>query len=347
MARRARKAASRRRPSSGWAELDDRDLLQVRICDLGLEVEGSAVEPLVAELKAEFAERGFRFRPYVWLSTEWFTPDDATGFAIPFFVAHPRLARLERRQMLEVEGGTRESCLKLMRHEAAHALDNAYRLRRRRRWREVFGSASAPYDASYTPDPTSRDHVLHLDYWYSQSHPLEDWAETFAVWLRPGSRWRKRYADWPALAKLEYVDAVCREVADEPPRIRTRRREEPLSAVKLTLAEYYDRKRAFYSDDTNPVFAGRLERLFPADGAGATAASFLRRARRGLVQRVAEATGQHTYLVDHVLREMVARAVERRLRLNGDEGDALVDAAVLLTSLTSQFTYGSHPRYQR
>ena len=87
--------------------------------------------------------------------------------------------------MLEVEGATRE-CMKVMRHETAHAMDNAYGLRRRR-LREVFGRAGDPYRASYTPDPNSRDFVLHLDYWYAQSHPLEDFAETFAVWLRPAA----------------------------------------------------------------------------------------------------------------------------------------------------------------
>jgi hypothetical protein len=124
----------------------------------------------------------------------------------------------------------------------------------------------------------------------------------------------------------------------------------PRSSVRITLREYYERKRAFYAEESTPVFAGRLERLFPKDGGGRTAAAFLRSVRRNLVRRVAEATGQHRYLLDHVLREMIARAVERRLRVEGDEGDegeGLVNAAILLTSLSSQFSYGSHPRYQR
>ncbi|MHC4261431.1 MAG: putative zinc-binding metallopeptidase [Planctomycetota bacterium] len=342
-----RSRASRRAATTDWASYTDGQLLDLRLCDLGLELEQTPAQALVEELWSEFAGRGLRFRPYVWISTEWFTPDDTTGFAIPFYVVHPRLVRLERRQMLEVEGGTREDCLKLMRHEAAHALDNAYRIRRSRRFREVFGSPSEPYDSSYAPDPNSRDHVLHLDYWYSQSHPLEDWAETFAVWLRPGSGWRRRYAGWPALRKLEYVDELCDGLAARAPKIRTRRREEPLSSVKLTLREYYERKRAAYTDDTTPVFAGRLERVFPRDGEGPPAAAFLRGAQRDLVRRVAAATGQHTYLVDHVLREMVARARDRKLRLAGDPADALVEAAVLLTSLSSHYSYGSHPRYQR
>ena len=49
------------------------------------------------------------FRPHYWLSDEWFTPDGVPGVAIPFYLAHPRLAKLELAQMLEVEGGDRAS----------------------------------------------------------------------------------------------------------------------------------------------------------------------------------------------------------------------------------------------
>ncbi|HEY4883788.1 MAG TPA: hypothetical protein VII08_09120 [Myxococcales bacterium] len=53
--------------------------------------------------------------------------------------------------------------------------------------------------------------------WYAQKHPDEDFAETFAVWLTPGLDWRWRYAGRPAVAKLEHVGAVAREVAEQDP----------------------------------------------------------------------------------------------------------------------------------
>jgi hypothetical protein len=195
-----------------WAGLSSDELLDVRLCDLGLSIEGSPLQPRIQRLYEELGQAGLRFRPYVWLSSDWFTPDGHTGFAVPFFLAHPRLAQLERRNMFEVEGGNRPWCMKLLRHETAHALDNAYHLRRRKRWRELFGPVSKPYRSSYVPEPSSRSHVLNLDYWYAQSHPVEDFAETFAVWLQPGSRWRTTYRGWPALAKLRYVDDLITEV---------------------------------------------------------------------------------------------------------------------------------------
>ena len=124
-----------------------------------------------------------------------------TAIAIPFYLAHPRLEKLEEAQMLEVEGGEHEWCMRILRHEAGHAIDNAFRLRRRRQRQHTFGSPSQPYPEFYTPKPYSKSFVLHLDSWYAQSHPDEDFAETFAVWLTPNSEWRQRYAGWRALRK--------------------------------------------------------------------------------------------------------------------------------------------------
>jgi hypothetical protein len=71
----------------------------------------------------------------------------------------------------------------------------------------------------YRPNPASRL-VQHLRLWYAQSHPDEDFAETFAVWLTPRSNWRKRYEGWPALKKLQYVDELMAEIAEEGRRSR-------------------------------------------------------------------------------------------------------------------------------
>jgi hypothetical protein len=343
-------ARRKRTRAPSWSTLPDEALLDLRICDLGLALEDTPLAPRLEQLHAELARKGLTWRPYAWLSSDWFAPDDATGFAVPFYLAHPRLVRLERGQMLEVEGGTHEECMKLMRHEAAHAVDNAYRLHRKKRWRETFGRFSTPYESSYAPDPNSRDFVLNLAYWYSQSHPAEDWAETFAVWLRPGSHWRARYAGWPALAKLEYVDEVMRGLRSAAPAVRSRVRDEPVARLRYTLREYYRRKRAHYEEEGTPAFDGQLKRLFSADPADAgrpSAVSFLRRERRALVRRVASTTGQHSYLVDHVVHEMILRCRSVEFHLRGTESETRLDAAVLLTALSMQFLFGGHPRYHR
>src|SRR5919112_2780978 len=145
-----------------WHRLSDEQLLDLRICDLPIKIKGSFLEPHIKKLYSELNSRGIRFKPHVWLSEEWFSPDGVPGIAIPFYLAHPRLVKLERAQMLEVEGGTERECLGIMRHEAGHALSNAFRLHHRRKWRELFGRFSEPYPTYYQPNPNSRDYVLHL-----------------------------------------------------------------------------------------------------------------------------------------------------------------------------------------
>jgi hypothetical protein len=336
-----------RRTAYLWATWPQDRLLDLPLRRLHLRLRGTALESRIEQLRNELARAGLRFRPYCWLSTAWFTPERATGFAIPFFLAHPRLARLERRHMLEVEGGTRDQCMRLLRHETAHALSHAYRLHERVRWKRVFGSYDRPYRATYTPDPTSRRFVTNLDNWYAQSHPAEDFAETFAVWLRPG--WRTTYAGWPALQKLLYVDELMGEIARRPPR-RHRRIVEPLAELDLTLREYYAKKERWYSEQSPHVYDEHLLGVFRAVEArdrGQPAARWLRRARRELVQRVSWQTGQSRYLIDHVLREMIARCRRLGLRLAGTQRDTMLDAAILLTALTMEFPTRGRVEYGR
>jgi hypothetical protein len=166
--------------------LTDEQLLDLRFCDLQLSIEGTRIGQRFAKLCRELQARRLAFRPHVWLSEEWFTPDGVPGFAIPFYLAHPRLIKLERNQMLQVEGDSEAECMRILRHETGHAIANAHRLHARRSWADTFGSPRVAYPDWYKPQPNSRDYVLNLDAWYAQSHPAEDFAETFAVWLRPG-----------------------------------------------------------------------------------------------------------------------------------------------------------------
>ena len=159
-----------------WAHYNDKDLLAMRVCDLGVRLEGSPLEPHVRQLQGELKERGLRFRPHFWLSDDWYTPDGVPGIALPFYMTHARLVRLEESQMLEVEGGSPEWCMRILRHEAGHAIENAYRLRRLRRRIELFGRSSQKYPASYQPRPYSKSFVQHLEAWVLLLGSLSFWV---------------------------------------------------------------------------------------------------------------------------------------------------------------------------
>ena len=338
-----------RRPfvRAGWADLDDEALLDVRFCELGLTIEGSWLEARITELYAELAGRGLTFQPHFWLSAEWFTPDGVPGIAMPFYLAHPRLMRLEKAQMLEVEGGTPTWCLQILRHEAGHAFDNAYELRRLRRRVRAFGRPSTPYPDFYLPKPYSKSFVLHLDSWYAQSHPDEDFAETFAVWLNPDSDWRVRYAEWPALRKLEVMDALMQMVAGRPPVNTSRRTVEPLARLRTTLREHYQKKRDHYGVDYPRFYDRDLRRLFSASNEHAKrpkASRFIHRIRRDVRRLVAEFTGSYQYTIDRVIEDMIARCDELNLRLKYPEERSRFDFTILVTVQTMNYLHSGRHR---
>lgn len=335
-------ASRRRRGPASWSRLSQERLLDVRLSDLGVKLEGTWVEDCVGELWMELEQRGIDFHPHVWLSNEWFSPGGVPGFAVPFYLVHPRLLRLERSMMLEVEGVPRDECMQILRHECGHALQHAYALHRRARWRALFGSSSKPYPKVYSPNPASRRYVQHLRLYYAQSHPDEDFAETFAVWMQPRHVWRRRYAGWPALGKLEYVDALMEEIRDLRPRVRTREQVDPLSQLRKTLREHYAEKRAQYAVRFPDSWDPDLRRIFsddPRHRQRERASAFLRRNRTEIRRTVARWTGGYQFTIDQVLHDMIGRARELRLRAVGSDRRLLLDSAGVLAVRTVHFLY--------
>ncbi len=327
--------ARRRMPSRPrWARWTTERLLATRICDLDLRIEGTVLARRIEALYGELERRGLRFRPHFWLSDEWFSPGGVPGVAIPFYMVHPRLVRLERSQMLEAEGASRTWCMRILRHETGHALDHAYLLRRRRRWQQLFGHSTQPYPAVYRPRPFSKRFVHHLDSWYAQSHPDEDFAETFAVWMTSRSGWRTRYKGWPALKKLLYVDELMAEIADEVPPVRTRMQLDPVSRLRKTLGQHYEERRIRYGIDDPDQYDRDLRQLFSDEKRHAqreAASAFIRSIRPELLEAVCRWTGQSPYTVDQIVRALINRCRTLRLRLRHPKRRSREDLVVLLT----------------
>jgi hypothetical protein len=335
---------TRRPPSEhpdGLAAATDDALLSMRLCELPISIDASPeLAARVARLHDELADTGLLLRPKAWLSDEWFCPNAYPGIAIPFYLAHPRLKRLERKMMFEAEGATQAECLKILRHEAGHAVQAAFRLHRRKAWREHFGDPAQPYPESYAPRPYSRRFVLHIDPHYAQAHPGEDFAETFAVWLTPGSRWRSRYKGWGAIKKLEYVDELMAELAGRTPLVRAGKAVDPVRTLRHTVREHYEHRQALYGVSAPDVYTRDLRRLFRAEAdptgnppGSTSAAAFLRANRRETLRSVARWTGQYQYALNGMYQEMIDRCAEHTLRIpQGEDRDRLKrDVAVLLT----------------
>lgn len=318
-----------------WARLNDEQLLQLRMCDLRLDLRRSPLKRHVDRLYSELNERGIRFRPHVWLSEEWFSPDGVPGIAVPFYLAHPRLMRLERKMTREVEGGNVNWLMRILRHEAGHAFDSAYRLRRRAYWRTLFGPASRPYRSRYRARPASRHHVQHLGEWYAQSHPTEDFAETFAVWLAPRSGWQRRYASWPALRKLNFVQQFAGELGARQPPVRSRTRVEPLDVNQRTLAQHY-RSKLSRERSRRGLLADRLLHRVFSDQPGRralTAAALLRSHKARLRAWIILDTDVDRYVAHQILRIAIDRSARLQLYVQGAQRDALRATRSLLRSL--------------
>jgi hypothetical protein len=331
-----------------WERLDDAALLRVRFRDLGLKVCASPVHADVLRLGTELERRGIRFKPHVWFSTDWFSPDGVPGIAVPFFLGHPRLLRLERRMLGEAEGSSRRWRQRLFRHELGHAVDTAFGLRRRRDWQRVFGRAGAPYSRDYTVRPGSKDYVLHLEHWYAQSHPTEDFAETFAVWLQPKARWRAEYSGWPALAKLEFVDRLMAELATPKPSKRDRSFIAPIAHNSRTLGEHYRRRSYFVGSREQRYDAWLLQVFTPRSGSPTSAPAaerFLLEVKPQLTQTLLRRTRVHPYLVFQVLRAVRRRARSLDLTLAGPRRTALKQLAQLHKRVLADLLHRNEETY--
>lgn len=322
-----------------WEQLPDEELLRMRIRDLKVQIPGSPIEPCVERLYEEMAARGLQFQPPCYLADEWLTPDKIPIVGIPFCLAHPRLRQLEQKMMYDIEGGNAASCLKLLRHETGHAINYAYQLYRRTRWRELFGLFSATYTNSYYYQPYSRRFVINLKDNYAQSHPDEDFAETFAVWLTPDSRWQEKYRDWPVIRKLQYVDRVMRDIADKPP-VVTAKGHPPYSAARMTstLAAHYERKRRALGSEFQGYYDDTLRELFtkaPAGNATQKASHLLRSHRPQLVKNVTRWTGHRRYDIYQLVSRLAARCDELHLVVTTGEEEGIIGATALLTAVAS------------
>jgi hypothetical protein len=331
-----------------WVSLSDEELLEKKISQLGLKIEGTELQPLVQKLHDELSQKGLTFLPPCHVGDEWFVPVGIPAIFIPFFLTHDRLRRLEKKLMLEVEGETPEWFMKLIRHEAAHAYAYAYQVFKKRKWQRTFGLTSPEETPQfYRPRPYSRSYVVHLDDWYAQSHPDEDFAETFAVWLTPDLDWRERYKDWKALQKLEYVDDLMRSIAGQPPPHQPAYKISEYDFLNIKLKTHYAKKRKLYEDSYPDFYDNDLRQLFPigATVEGAIKASnYLRAHRRQLMDSVCAWTNEKKYRVNKLVNRLIERCDQLELYTKSDRRLDLQVSAYITTLVMNYLFTGKFKR---
>ena len=323
-----------------WANHSDEQLLGMRICDFKLRIAGTEIEPRIHAFYRELSERKIDFHPICYLGDEWFCPEGASTIAIPFYLAHPRLKKLEERMFMEVEGGNESWCMRLLRHEMGHVMNHAYLLDKKRVWQKVFGSPSRDYSEYFRARPYSKGFVRHLDDWYAQSHPEEDFAETFAIWLTPGLDWKQQYRGWKALPKLEYVNHLMEELAGTSPPAVSRVKMSEASRLRSRLSNYYNRRRRLYAQDLPGFFDSDLRRLFVESSVSPSAdraATFLRKNRKQVLEVVSLWAGEPKFTINRLLRELSQRCTELDLRLRKSVDYSILEITAYLATLASNY----------
>jgi hypothetical protein len=319
---------------------DVQEILAKPIKELGLKLEGSPLERFVQQLYRELERKGLKkFRPLCYLTDEWGCPSGEPVIGIPFYLANPNLARLEK-EMNDLEDA-REIMLYL-RHEAGHAFNYAYELYKTEEWRGLFGPFRRPYRDSYRPIPFSRRFVRHIAGWYAQKHPDEDFAETFAVWLTPRSNWRKKYKGWGAMAKLRYVDRMARKFGDTEPIRPQGSTDLTVEEMETTVEDFYQKALEAQQSTVELALDTDLADIFKVSRRRKKgvrpAAELVNENRKAIVDKVAYWTGVQRPVVKKLVESIAARVGEMGLSADvKSEKDHLTEVSVYATALAMNY----------
>lgn len=329
--------------------ISDDELLKKRICDLPLKVQGTWLEECIIELYTELNDKGISFKPPCYLADEWLTPQGETCIGIPFYLAHPTLIRLEKKFMVEAEGDNKAWCMKLLRHETGHAISHAYRFHKRKKWQKLFGPPAKEYTDTYKYRPYSKNYVRHLDGYYAQYHPDEDFVETFAVWLTPGLDWQSQYKEWKAIEKLKYVDQLMQEIKGKQPLNKKSNKYWRLSTLRLTLANYYKKKRYTLAEDFPDFHDQFLKKVFSempdlSDKNAYSAGKLIRQHKSAMVVSIARSSGGKKYIINDLIRAIEKRCFDLKLILSADEKISLLNLTSYCTALIMNYQYTGHFR---
>lgn len=322
------------------APAEVREILSKPIQQLGLKLEGSPLERFVQQLYKELdAKRLTRFRPMCYLSDEWGCPNMEPVIGIPFYLADPKLQRLES-AMNDIEDA--RQIMMYLRHEAGHAFNYAYALFKTKKWHDLFGPFRRPYRDNYKPVPFSRQFVRHMEGWYAQKHPDEDFAETFAVWLTPRSNWRVRYKGWGAMKKLLYMDRIGRKLGGTDPVVAHGATDITVDEMDVTVGEFYQQAldqqltpgELPLDTDLGDIFNISKRRKKDVR----MAADLLRENRKVLIDKVNYWTGVQRPLVKKLVETIEEKVGELGLRADMRcEREYLTEVTVYATALAMNY----------
>jgi hypothetical protein len=200
----------------------------------------------------------------------------------------------------------------------------------------LFGPYRRPYRENYRPVLFSKDYVRYLPGWYAQKHPDEDFAETFAVWMTPRSGWRRKYRGWGAMAKLQYMDRIARQLGSADPLRKRGAPDITVAEMEMTVGEFYR-----HSTEQIPLLEVNLDEdlaaMFNAPRkkkSAEPAEKFLERHRKTLVDQLASWTAMQRPLLRKLVQSMQRRSADMGLMIDHRrEAEHLSELTVFVTTV--------------
>ena len=321
-------------------DAEQQAILSQRICDLPIKIANTHIEELISQLYQELEIAGIFLKPNTYLSDGWGCPNLIPVIGIPFYLADQNLSNL-RESLTGIEVEDDSEIMMILRHEVGHAFNYAYRIYQDPECQEVFGDFYLPYKEEYKVLPFSIRFVRHVPGWYVQKHPDDDFAETFAVWLTPGSNWQNVYAGTPVMAKLLYIGKMAAKFGKLQPVVTDGRLDMPLDEMTMTLGSWFKEHKEGKGKSIilNPIINEDLKRLFPSTE-GQPAIDILNINRRQLIRDVHYWTGVDrdvlVSLVDHVLERIQVLELKTALKT---ETTVVGSMSVFITTLVMNYIY--------
>jgi len=184
--------------------------------------------------------------------------------------------------------------------------------------------------------------VRHMEGWYAQKHPDEDFAETFAVWMTPRSNWRKKYQHWSALKKLLYMDRIGRKLRDADPVVAQGDTDITVDEMDVTVGEFYERALDQQLTPGDLPLDTDLRDIFNVSKRRRNhvrpAAELLRENRKVLIDKVNYWTGVQRPLVKKLVETIEGKVTALDLRADIQcEREYLTEVTVYATALAMNY----------
>lgn len=321
--------------------LSFKQILKVRICELNLEM-SSQQKSNIKLLNQHLKKLNIDWKPHIWLSDEWFSPDGVSGFAIPFSLTHKKLIKLETEYLGACEGSSSKEFFKLCCHETGHAIDNAYNLRLKKVRQKIFGLTSQDYPTFYDPDPNSQDYVTFLGDHYAQAHPDEDWAETFGFFISGSSA---KGLSPIALEKFEYLKKTIINLKNKPFKINISEQPMHYKFDTRTVEDYLLEKRRNLNMDQPNFFSEKLRGNFSIGKSkkGKTY-KYLLKNKNQITKAIHKKTGQDLWTISKTFDSLKDECKKRNFTLKYSERTSLKQVQDIIELHINDFVREGHTR---